>query len=43
MDLETKLTVCYVMNKMAGLLQGDLRAANLAAAVVGALASSAED
>ena len=29
MDLDARLTVCYVMNKMAGGLAGDLRGANI--------------
>ena len=42
MDLETQLTICYVMNKMEGGLQGDLRGANLVIAAVTDLASSSE-
>jgi CubicO group peptidase (beta-lactamase class C family) len=38
MDQETQLTICYVMNRMEGGLQGDLRGANLVLAAVTALA-----
>ncbi len=38
MDLETQLTICYVMNRMEGGLQGDARGANLVLAAVSALA-----
>jgi CubicO group peptidase (beta-lactamase class C family) len=37
-DLDAELTICYVMNRMEGGLQGDLRGANLALAAVVALA-----
>ncbi len=37
MDQETQLTICYVMNRMEGGLQGDLRGANLVLAAVTAL------
>ena len=38
MDQEIGLTVCYVMNRMEGGLQGDLRAANIVLAAVAGLA-----
>ncbi|HEY4946591.1 MAG TPA: serine hydrolase domain-containing protein [Acidimicrobiales bacterium] len=37
MDLETQLTVCYVMNRMDSGLQGDLRATNIVLAAVAGL------
>src|SRR5664280_3284093 len=38
MDQESQLTICYVMNRMEGGLQGDLRAANIVLAAVAGLA-----
>jgi CubicO group peptidase (beta-lactamase class C family) len=38
MDLETQLTICYVMNRMESGLQGDSRGADLVLAAVSALA-----
>jgi hypothetical protein len=40
MDLETQLTVCYVMNRMESGLQGDFRGATIALA---AAVAAAED
>jgi CubicO group peptidase (beta-lactamase class C family) len=37
MDLEARLTVCYVMNRMDSGLQGDLRATNIVLAAVAGL------
>ena len=38
MDLDTRLTVCYVMNRMEAGLEGDLRGANLVLAAAVAVA-----
>jgi hypothetical protein len=38
MDQDARLTVSYVMNKMAGGLSGDLRGANIVMAAVMGLA-----
>ena len=38
MDLDARLTVCYVMNKMESGLQGDVRGANIVLAAAVALA-----